>query len=92
MSDESQRMPKIIATRRDSVRHRAEDVANVMRVILEYSFTFGDYRSGKYEAVITGARNENDFAAAVKDDLVEHLVELFPAENLRSRDVMLFGF
>ena len=92
MSDESQRMPKVIATRRDAVRHRTEDVANVLRVFVEYGFTFGTYRSGSYEAVITGARNENDFASAVKDDLVEHLTELFPSENLRSRDVMLFGF
>jgi TATA-box binding protein (TBP) (component of TFIID and TFIIIB) len=92
MSDESQRMPKVVATRRDGVRHRPEDAANVLRVFVEYSFTSGVYRSAKYEAVITGARNANDFAGAVTDDLVEHLQELFPTENLRSRDVMLFGF
>ena len=92
MSDESQRMPKVIASRRDAVRHRPEDAANVLRVILEYSFTYGAYRSGKYEAVITGARNANDFAAAVADDLVEHINDIFPADNVRSRDVMLFGF
>jgi len=92
MSDESQRFPKVIATRRDSVRHRPEDAANVLRVILEYSFTYGVYRSGKYEAVITGARNANDFAAAVTDDLVAHITVLFPTENVRARDVMLFGF
>jgi len=91
MSNES-RYPKVVATRKESVRHKPEDSANVLRVSLEYAFTYGPYRSAKEECVITEARNEADFSAMVKDDLADKINEKFPGENLRSRDVMLFGF
>ena len=94
MSDSEQNhIAKVAATRIGAVRHSKTDADNIVKVEVEWVFLFGTtYRAAKFAAQIVGPRNEQDFKDAVKDALLEYLQGEFPAENLQSRDIMLFGF
>jgi hypothetical protein len=86
-------LPRVVATRFASVRHKPADAAGTLRAVVEYNYTSGPYRAAKYEVVSTGAKNEEDVRDDVKEDLLTHLNAMFPTETkLKARDILLFGF
>lgn len=83
---------RIAATRFGAVRHSVGDEDYCAKVVLEWVFLYGDtYRAGKHEVSVIGSKNEQDFRDAVKEALLTHLQAQFPALDLKSKDLMLFG-
>jgi hypothetical protein len=93
MSDNHGQTAKIAATRFGAVRHPLTDAEGTAKVMLEYVFLSGTtYRAAKYEVSVLAPKNEQDFKDSVKDALVYELREHFPTEDIRAKDIMLFGF
>ena len=83
---------KVSATRLGAVRHSQIDVDYCAKVEIEWVFLYGvSYRAGKYLSKVMDSKNEQDFKDAIKEDLLTHLQTIFPSEDLKLKDVMLFG-
>lgn len=83
---------RVVATLDGQVRHPAGTADYFTTVMIAYTVLVGSaYRSAKYPVEVTGAKNEADYRESVKEALVAELKERWPADNFKTRDVMLFG-